>query len=128
MLFFPDNISCVLDGKWFEIVFSWLVNVEIGCIWLPNSLVNVEITVQDQPRTDYSPVSLSVIDFIVSSSALIIPTKVGLDPNIKTEMVVDFRINELEFGSQIQPISTLTRIIRADEETMKSITLSDTGL
>ena len=65
-------------------------------------------TVQDQSRTDYSPVSLSVIDFIVSSSALIIPTKVGLDPNIKTEMVVDFRINELEFGSQIQPISTLT--------------------
>ena len=65
-------------------------------------------TVQDQSRTDYSPVSLSVIDFIVSSSALIIPTNVGLDPNIKTEMVVDFRINELEFGSQIQPISTLT--------------------
>ena len=65
-------------------------------------------TVQDQSRTDYSPVSLSVIDFIVSSSTLIIPTKVGLDPNIKTEMVVDFRINELEFGSQIQPISTLT--------------------
>jgi hypothetical protein len=46
--------------------------------------------------------------YLVSSSALIIPTKVGLDPNIKTEMVVDFRINELEFGSQIQPISTLT--------------------
>jgi len=65
-------------------------------------------TVQDQPRTDYSPVSLSVIDSIVSSPALIIPTNVGLDPNIKTEMVVNFRINELEFGSQIQPISTLT--------------------
>lgn len=65
-------------------------------------------TVQDQPRTDYSPASLNFNDSSVSSSTLIIPTKVGLDPNIKTEMVVDFRINELEFGSQIQPISTLT--------------------